>query len=236
MYPVKLFMVPADKFVTVDFGANVAHAVEIMRDHGVGSVFITRNDEIIGILSDTEVTWRLVAMGMDPTQTTVESIMSSPIHLLDENQTLQDANDLMAREQIRHLGISKDGQLVGMVSVRDVLVGMTTGPSSVLPPTWVCYQEGVRAYEQKDYTTAIKQFGLLAEQGIARAQYNLGSMYQQGQGVPQDDVQALMWSILAAVKGIDAAVSIQKTLIQDMPTDQIIKAERLARDWQPQEK
>ena len=229
-------MVPADKFVTVDFGANVAHAVEIMRDHGVGSVFITRNDEIIGILSDTEVTWRLVAMGMDPTQTTVESIMSSPIHLLDENQTLQDANDLMAREQIRHLGISKDGQLVGMVSVRDVLVGMTTGPSSVLPPTWVCYQEGVRAYEQKDYTTAIKQFGLLAEQGIARAQYNLGSMYQQGQGVPQDDVQALMWSILAAVKGIDAAVSIQKTLIQDMPTDQIIKAERLARDWQPQEK
>jgi CBS domain-containing protein len=236
MHPVKLFMVPAEKFVTVDHGVNVSQAVESMRDHGVGSVFITQQGEIIGNLSDTEVVWRLVAMGKSPSQTTVESIMSSPIHLLDENQSLQDANDLMAKEQIRHLGISKDGKLVGMVSVRDVLVGMTTGPSSVLPPTWVCYQEGVRAYEQRNYETAIKQFGLLAEQGIARAQYNLGSMYQQGQGVPQSNVQALMWSILAAVKGVDAAVSIQKSLIKDMQPNQIIEAERLAKEWQPQEK
>lgn len=236
MDPVKLFMVPEEKLVKVDSRSNVQKAVEIMRDHGIGSVFVTEKDSVIGILSDTEVVRRLVASGMNPSQITVEQIMSAPIPMIDENQTLQDVNDLMAKEQMRHLGISKNGKLVGMVSVRDVLVGLTSGPNSVLPPSWTRYQEGVRAYESGDYETAIQQFGVLAEQGMARAQYHLGSMYQQGQGVAQNEIQALMWSILAAVKGVDAAVSIQKSLIQNMPAEQIIKAERLARDWQPQEK
>ncbi|MDA0738783.1 MAG: CBS domain-containing protein [Nitrospirae bacterium] len=236
MNPVKMFMIPAENFVTVDHRVNVQKAVEIMRDHEVGSVFISKEGDIMGNVSDTEVVWRLVATGTDPSQITVEDVMSTPIPMIDENQTLQDANDLMAKEQIRHLGISKNGKIVGMVSVRDVLVAMTSGPSSVLPPSWAYYQKGVKAYENGDYKTAMKQFGTLAEQGMARAQYHLGSMYQQGHGVAQNEIQALMWAFLAAMKGVDAAVSIQKALIKEMPVEQIIKAERLAWDWQPQEK
>jgi len=206
MDPIKLCMVPAEKFVKVDRGVTVQHAVEIMGDHSIGSVLVSMEGSIIGILTDTEVVSRLVAAGTDPSQVTVEQIMSAPILMIDENKTLYDANDLMAKEQIRYLGISKDGKLVGMVSVRDVLVGMTNGPSSVLPPSWARYQEGVRAYERGDYEGAVKQFGVLAEQGFARAQYHLGSMYQQGQGVPQNDVQAFMWLILAAVEGFESAV------------------------------
>jgi len=233
---IKLFMVPAESFVTVDCGVNVQNAGKIMNDHGIGSLLVSREGSIIGLLSDTDVVSRLVAAGMDPSQVTVEHIMSAPIPMIDENQTIFDANDMMAKEQIRYLGISKDGKLVGMVSVRDVLVGMTSGPSSVLPPSWIRYQEGVRAYEHGDYEAAVKQFETLAKQGISRAQYQLGSMYQQGQGVPQNDVQAFMWLILAAVAGFESAVTIQKSLMQAMLPNQIMEAQRLAKEWQPQGK
>lgn len=236
MDPVKLFMIPSEKFVKVDHDITVQESVKIMSDHGIGSIFVKRQDSIIGILSDTDVIQRLVAIGGDPSHVTIEEIMSAPIPMIDEDQSLQDANDQMAKEHIRHLGISKEGKLVGMISIRDVLVGLTVGPSSVLPPSWVRYQEGVRAYERGDYDTAMKQFGILAEQGVARAQYHMGSMFQHGQGVPQNDVQAFMWAILATVAGFESAVVIQKELMKGMPHDQIMKAERLAKEWQPQGK
>ena len=96
---------------------------------------------------------------------------------------------------------------------------MTSGPGSVLPPSWVCYQDGVRAYEGGDYEVAVRKFEVLAAQGMARAQYHLGAMYQQGQGVPQNDVQAFMWAILAAVAGFESAVTIQKSLMKSMLPD-----------------
>lgn len=128
MVPVKSFMVPAEKFVKVDRDVNVRTAAEIMRENGIGSVFVTREGSIIGILTDTDLVRRLVAVGSDPNQTTVEQIMSAPILMIEENKTLLDANDLMAREHIRHLGISKDGKLVGMISVRDLVVFLTNLP------------------------------------------------------------------------------------------------------------
>ena len=128
MVPVKSFMVPAEKFVKVDRDVNVRTAAELMREKGVGSVFVTREGSIIGILTDTDLVRRLVAAGSDPNQTTVEQIMSAPILMIEENKTLLDANDLMAREHIRHLGISKDEKLIGMISVRDLVVFLTNLP------------------------------------------------------------------------------------------------------------
>lgn len=129
MVPVKSFMVPAEKFITIDRDVNVRDGAEIMRDSGIGSIFVTREGKIIGILTDTDLVRRLVAAGLDPTQTTVEQIMSAPILTIDENKTLLDANDLMAKEHVRHLGVSdKDGKLVGMISVRDLVVFLTNLP------------------------------------------------------------------------------------------------------------
>ncbi len=128
MVPVKSFMVPVEKFIAVDRDTNVRRAAEIMRDSGVGSVFVTRAKEIIGILTDTDLVRRLVAAGLDSTQTTVEQIMSAPILKIEENKTLLDANDLMAREHVRHLGVSKEGNLIGMISVRDLVVFLTNLP------------------------------------------------------------------------------------------------------------
>jgi len=63
------------------------------------------------------------------------------------------------------------------------------------------WEAGVDAYQAGDYKTALKEFRPLAEQGDADAQFNLGVMYEDGQGVTQDYKKALKWYRLAAEQG-----------------------------------
>ncbi|MBU4575512.1 MAG: hypothetical protein KJ576_12830 [Proteobacteria bacterium] len=60
-------------------------------------------------------------------------------------------------------------------------------------PAWAGFREGMSAYKRGDYADALKEFEPLAEQGDALAQFYLGFMYAQGQGVPQNRKQAVKW-------------------------------------------
>ena len=71
---------------------------------------------------------RVVAAGADTQKTTVEQVMSAPLLAIDENKSLLDANDLMAKTHIRHLGVTEDGKLVGLISVRDLVLFLTNLP------------------------------------------------------------------------------------------------------------
>ena len=128
MVSVKSFMIPREKFISVERDTNAQTAARIMRDRGIGSLFVTNGKEIIGILTDTDMVRRVVAAGIDSQKTTVEQIMSAPILTIDENKTLLDANDLMAKTHIRHLGVTQDVNLAGMISVRDLVLFLTNLP------------------------------------------------------------------------------------------------------------
>jgi CBS domain-containing protein len=128
MVPVKSFMVPKEKFVTVERDTDAQTAARIMRDRGIGSLFVTNGKEIIGILTDTDMVRRVVATGVDMRKTTAEQIMSAPIVMIEGDKTVLDANDLMAKTHIRHLGVTQDGKLTGMISVRDIVVFLTNLP------------------------------------------------------------------------------------------------------------
>jgi CBS domain-containing protein len=128
MVPVKSFMVPREKFVTVDRDTDARTAAALMRDRNIGSLFVTRGKEVVGILTDTDMVRRVVAVGLDAAKTPVEQLMSAPIMMIEENKTLLDANDMMAGAHLRHLGVSRDGKLVGMISVRDLVVFLTNLP------------------------------------------------------------------------------------------------------------
>ncbi|MGH7219375.1 MAG: CBS domain-containing protein [Nitrospiraceae bacterium] len=128
MVPVKSFMVPREKFITIERDTDAQTAARIMRDRGIGSLFVTNGKEIVGILTDTDMVRRVVAAGADTRKTTAEQIMSAPILTIEQNKTVLDANDLMAQTHIRHLGVTQDGKLVGMISVRDLVVFLTNLP------------------------------------------------------------------------------------------------------------
>ena len=63
------------------------------------------------------------------------------------------------------------------------------------------FQDGLDAFKRKDYKEAVRLYRLSAEQGDAFAQYNLGVMYDNGQGVPQDYKEAVKWYRLSAEQG-----------------------------------
>ncbi len=128
MVPVKSFMVPIEKFVTVDRDMDARAAAALMRDRNIGSLFVTRNKEVIGIITDTDMVRRVVAVGLDASKTPVEQIMSAPILTIEDGKTLLDANDMMAKSHLRHLGVTRNGKLVGMISVRDLVVFLTNLP------------------------------------------------------------------------------------------------------------
>ncbi len=63
------------------------------------------------------------------------------------------------------------------------------------------YQDGADAYKRGDYKTAFEKWKPLAEKGYAQAQFNLGLMYRRGEGVTQDNKEAVKWFRFAAEKG-----------------------------------
>jgi len=66
-------------------------------------------------------------------------------------------------------------------------------------------EDGVAAYEQKDYATALAKFRSAAQQGVSEAQYNLALMFEDGKGVAQDYKEAVRWYQLAAKQGFAEA-------------------------------
>ncbi len=70
-----------------------------------------------------------------------------------------------------------------------------------------------------------------AEQGNAEAQYNLGLMYLEGQGVKQDNVEAYAWIRTAAAQGRRGTLEIRQTLLREMTPSQEDRAIGLAREY-----
>ncbi len=103
-------------------------------------------------------------------------------------------------------------------------------------PEGTDFHVGVEAWGRGDYDRAVQEFRLLAEQGHAQAQLNLGILYSQGRGVPKDSVQAYRWYTLAAAQGDDLAGKFKDHLEKSMTLDELAEAQRLAREWKPKGK
>jgi len=102
--------------------ASVREATMRMRDERIGSLFVEKAGQLVGIVTETDVIRKAVAAGTDLGKTTVEKIMSAPIATIEANRTIHDASDMMSDLGVRHLGVTESGTIVGVVSVRDLLV------------------------------------------------------------------------------------------------------------------
>jgi TPR repeat protein len=83
------------------------------------------------------------------------------------------------------------------------------------------------------FAGGLNEMRAAAEQGDADAQENLGVTYANGEGVPQNDVRAHMWSNLSASTGNAHAKEFLKILVKRMTREQIAEAQRLAWEWKP---
>jgi CBS domain-containing protein len=98
---------------------SIRHALEQMRDQGVGSVLVGESHVAIGILSRHDLLERITLPGV-ALDAPVRSVMSSPLVHLDASMSAMDAAVAMAKHGIRHIPVVSAGQVVGMVSERDL--------------------------------------------------------------------------------------------------------------------
>ncbi len=95
------------------------------------------------------------------------------------------------------------------------------------------FEDAISAYERGDYDEAARWYRRAAEQGHADGQFNLGLKYANGDGVPQDYVQAHMWFSLAGAQGRNQAAKNRDIVAKSMTPAQIAEAQKLAREWKP---
>jgi hypothetical protein len=79
----------------------------------------------------------------------------------------------------------------------------------------------------------VRLFRELAENDNGDAQYDLGVLYANGRGVPQDYILAHMWLNLSAAKGDQQASEARRTVAAQMSPEQLAEAQKLAREWKP---
>ncbi|GKS58605.1 hypothetical protein YTPLAS18_21320 [Nitrospira sp.] len=108
--------------ISVTPTTSVRAVAKKMKDERIGSVLVKKGGKFVGIVTDTDVVRKGVAVGKDLTKLTADKIMSSPVATIEDIRNVHDAHDMMGDLGVRHLCITKAGEIVGIISVRDLLL------------------------------------------------------------------------------------------------------------------
>lgn len=110
---------------TASGSENIATAARRMAENDVGTLVVVQGGQPqkpVGMLTDRDITVRCVARQLDPVETTIEEIMSSPLHVVDEHAPIEDAVARMGRAATRRLVVvAQDYSVVGLLSMDDIL-------------------------------------------------------------------------------------------------------------------
>ena len=107
------------KIIHLGAEATARQAALLMREQNVGAVLIMDDDELTGILTVNDMTYRVVGEGRDPDQTVLREIMTAEPDSVSSDTTAIDALRLMQDGGYRHLPIVDEGEVLGIVSRRD---------------------------------------------------------------------------------------------------------------------
>lgn len=119
---------------------SIVSAAKTMRTARVGSLFVKKGKKLVGIVTDTDIVRRAVSTNKNLGKLTVEKIMTAPICTIEDGQTVDDAQDMMGDLGVRHLAVTKAGSIVGVISVRDLLLFYKRYAQSKISPE-VAYSE-----------------------------------------------------------------------------------------------
>lgn len=110
-----------DEVACIDYMATALDAARQMNDRRIGSLVVLRGTTVIGIVTERDVLRKVVAGGLDPATTRVNSIMSSPVAVCEPDTDIEEISAIMTQKRIRHLPVVVDGRLQGIVTIGDVI-------------------------------------------------------------------------------------------------------------------
>ena len=124
---------------SIGASASVVEAARLMREGHIGSLPVTEDERLVGMITDRDITTRVVAESAAPETTSVGDVYSRDLISVEPDHDLEEALELMARHQVRRLPVVENGRLVGVVAQADIalkdnertgeLVGAISAPS-----------------------------------------------------------------------------------------------------------
>lgn len=106
---------------TVDRGDSVLDAAREMNRRRIGAVVVRDGGRVVGIFTERDILNRVVAGGLDPAKTLVETVMTSPMAVCRRDSKLAECKSIMSQKRIRHLPVVEEGKLFGMISLGDIM-------------------------------------------------------------------------------------------------------------------
>ena len=108
-------------FVTAPPSATVRQAVDLMAAGHVGAVVVVEHDHLVGIFSERDAVFRVVARGLEPAATQLAEVMTPAPVTIEPDRSYGHAMAVMHRHHCRHLPVVENGRPIGMVSARNAL-------------------------------------------------------------------------------------------------------------------
>jgi CBS domain-containing protein len=96
-------------------------AIKLMTDKGVGALLVTENDKLVGIISERDYMRKVALMGRASQTTEVRDIMTPNPLTVTRDQSMEVCMELMTEKRIRHLPVVEHGEILAMLSIRDLL-------------------------------------------------------------------------------------------------------------------
>ena len=106
--------------ITLDAEASLGEAMRLMVEKDIGSVVVTRENKMVGIITERDVV-KKICVDHECALMKVADVMSSPLVTIDGGATLGEAADKMAIKKIRRLLVTEEGEIAGLVTERDIM-------------------------------------------------------------------------------------------------------------------
>jgi len=106
---------------TISPNATVMEALKLMAEKGCGALVVTQDDQVVGIISERDYARKVVLRNRASINTKVKEIMTEKVYYVGPKSTVEECLTLMTQQSIRHLPVLKNGDLVGLISVGDVV-------------------------------------------------------------------------------------------------------------------
>jgi CBS domain-containing protein len=106
---------------SIDADASVFEALDFMADKNIGAVIVTHDDELAGIMSERDYARKIILMSRMSKETRVSEIMTPDPTCVEPSDSVANCMQLMTENRFRHLPVVDDGDLVGLISIGDVV-------------------------------------------------------------------------------------------------------------------
>jgi CBS domain-containing protein len=105
---------------SIGTSTSVVEAARLMREAHIGSLPVTDGDQLVGMITDRDITTRVVAEAADAETTSVGDVCSREVIAVEADKDHEEAVELMARHQVRRLPVVENGRLMGIVAQADI--------------------------------------------------------------------------------------------------------------------